>query len=74
MQWLDKNYLTFAFTLIMRAANDKRDDTEVKAEMLKTHFPDQSQISMVIDDRPSVIRMWRDLGLTVVDVGKGVEF
>ena len=31
--------------------------------------------SMVFDDRPSVIRMWRELGrLTVIDVGQGLEF
>ena len=29
----------------------------------------------VVDDRPSVIRMWRELGgLTVIDVGQGLEF
>ena len=30
---------------------------------------------LVFDDRPSVLRMWREIeGLQVVDVGHGVEF
>ena len=29
---------------------------------------------MAFDDRPSVIRMWKEHGLTVADVGNGVEF
>jgi len=31
-------------------------------------------IVKVYDDRPSVIRMWREKGLEVEDVGAGVEF
>jgi predicted kinase len=74
LDWLDKNSLTFAWTLIMRRADDKRDDTEVKNQMLDTYFPDKSVIRAVIDDRPSVIRMWRENGLEVIDVGNGIEF
>lgn len=73
-RWLDNHGLSFAWTLIMRRSNDKRPDTEVKQQILDTYFPDKSQIHLVIDDRPSVIRMWRENGLTVDDVGKGVEF
>lgn len=74
LKWLEKHNLTFAFTLIMRRADDKRDDTEVKAQMLDTYFKDQSRIVQVIDDRPSVIEMWRAKGLPVLDVGKGIPF
>lgn len=61
-------------TLIMRRGNDKRPDVEVKKDLLDMHFPDRSLIKMVVDDRPSVIRMWRENGLPVTDVGKGIEF
>lgn len=74
LEWLEKNALSFAFTLMMRKASDSRDDTIVKKEMLDMYFPDKSKIISVIDDRPSVIRMWRENGLEVVDVGKGIEF
>ena len=29
---------------------------------------------LVFDDRPSVIEMWRSLGVSVADVGPGVAF
>lgn len=73
-KWLDTNGLSFAFTLIMRPGNDKRPDTEVKKGMLDMYFPDRGGIHMIFDDRPSIIRMWRELGLPVTDVGKGIEF
>jgi predicted kinase len=62
------------WTIIMRSRHDHRQDVEVKADLLKTFFPDQSVIHAVVDDRPSVIRMWREQGLNVIDVGAGVEF
>lgn len=74
LKWLSKNGATFAFTLIMRKASDKRDDTEVKQDILNTYFPDKSCIYKVIDDRPKVLRMWQSNGLDVVDVGPGIEF
>lgn len=60
--------------LFMRRADDKRPDTDVKKDIFNAYFKDLSIIHTVIDDRPSVIRMWRELGLNVVDVGKGEEF
>lgn len=74
LEWLNTHYLSFAWTLIMRRDNDTRPDTEVKKQILDTYFPDRSLIHKVIDDRPSVIRMWRDAGLDVIDVGNGIEF
>lgn len=73
-KWLMNNVSEFFFTLLMRRANDKRPDTEVKQDILDTYFTDRSKIFRVIDDRPSVIRMWKSNGLEVIDVGKGIEF
>lgn len=74
LSWLRDNYLSFAYTLIMRQANDKRPDTETKRDMINLHFPDKGVIHAIFDDRPSIIRLWKDMGLNVIDVGKGVEF
>lgn len=71
--WLEKHFPYKYETLIMREANDKRDDTEVKSEIHKKYLS-KLNILAVFDDRPKVIRMWRGLGLNVVDVGSGVEF
>ena len=60
--------------LWMRKDKDYRPDTEVKAEMLKTLRNQGFNPVMVFDDRPSVIRMWKENGLTVADVGNGIEF
>lgn len=74
LEWLDKNHLSFAWTLIMRKGNDKREDSIVKKQILETYFKDKSKIKCVIDDRPRVIKMWREEGLEVIDVGNGVDF
>ena len=60
--------------LYMRQENDYRKDTIVKAEMLQQMRRDGYNPVMAFDDRPSVVRMWREQGLTVADVGEGKEF
>jgi len=70
--WLEKNGIYYSL-LIMRESNDKRDDTEVKKQIYDKYLKNLD-IVRVIDDRPKVVRMWRELGLTVEDVGKGIEF
>lgn len=74
LRWLSQNFLTFAYTVIMRPDTDKRPDTEVKKDMFEKHFPDKEVVHVVYDDRPSVIRLWKEMGLNVVDVGLGEEF
>lgn len=70
-KWLMDN-LGYNFVL-MRPKGDKRPDTMVKADIYKKYLAHYN-IKTVIDDRPSVIRMWRELNLPVIDVGKGIEF
>lgn len=74
--WLQKHLLYAGADyeiLLMREAGDKRPDTEVKAEIYERYLKNLN-IIQVFDDRPSVIRMWREKGLDVTDVGSGVEF
>lgn len=71
-KWLLENGV-FYDALIMRRTGDKRPDTEVKREMFERYLR-RYDIECVFDDRPSVIRMWRELGLEVVDCGDGEEF
>ncbi len=73
-QWLVFNGLDIHFCLLMRPAHDTRQDVEVKRDILHKYFKDKSNIHIVIDDRPRVIRMWIEEGLNVKDVGKGIEF
>jgi predicted kinase len=73
-KWLKDNGFDGVYTtLIMRDAHDSRQDTVVKEEIFNRYLK-ELKIIKVFDDRPSVIRMWREKGLDVVDVGNGLEF
>lgn len=73
LKWLEDNYLSFGWTLIMRSKGDKRPDTEVKQDIYNKYLKNYP-IEVVIDDRPSVIQMWKKNGLKVIDVGNGEDF
>lgn len=78
LDWLTKNLsgtglLERCETLIMREDGDSRPDTQVKSDIYDKYLK-QLNIIKVFDDRPSVIRMWRQKGLEVEDVGEGIEF
>lgn len=76
--WLSGEEVWFqgGYDLIMRPAGDRRKDTVVKKEMyLGEIYPSDMRVQFVIDDRPSVVRMWRaELGLTCFQVGPNLEF
>jgi predicted kinase len=78
LAWLTKHGVDFHFALIMRRKGDKREDTVIKKEFLHKYFPNKEQINCIIDDRPSVLRMWRseldEREIAIIDVGDGVEF
>lgn len=59
--------------LFMRRAGDRRPDTVVKEEILTRYFQGRHIVD-VLDDRPSVIQMWRAHGLPVTDVGSDRYF
>lgn len=67
-EWLIKHRIVFDH-LIMRAPGDMRKDTIVKEEIFWRDIADNYNVQFVIDDRPSVCRMWRELGLKVLQVG-----
>lgn len=70
--WLKWNNVKYNW-LLMREDHDKRPDDQVKGDILRFYF-NKEKVKLVIDDRPSVIRMWRENGLEVKDVGNGKEF
>lgn len=67
-KWLADNGL-WGGKLIMRPNRDKRCDTIVKKELYETHIKGKYNVLFVIDDRPKVCRMWRELGLFLFNVG-----
>ena len=76
VDWLRKNKMWFGdySKLYMRKADDFRSDDIVKQEMLDQIIADYGRKpDMVFDDRPRVVRMWRDNGIFVFNVYQGEE-
>jgi len=53
----------------MRSANDQRPDDLLKSELYYFNIRDRYHVIGVIDDRPKVCRIWRNLGLSVFQAG-----
>lgn len=57
--------------LFMRATGDHRPDSVVKLELFNKFVRDNYHVRFVLDDRNSVIGMWRSLGLDAFQVNEG---
>lgn len=68
-RWLIDNDIPHT-AVFMRKEGDHRDDTIVKREMFEEHVREKYNVAFVIDDRPSVVQMWVDLGLFVFNVNQ----
>jgi predicted kinase len=66
--WLKQHNINYQ-DLFMRPADDQRPDDILKSELYYAHIHGKYNAIGVIDDRPKVCRMWRNLGLTVFQVG-----
>lgn len=62
-KWLARHSIRYA-GLYMRPTGDTRPDYEVKARILRAIREDGYDPFLVVDDRPSVVAMWREQGLT----------
>lgn len=57
--------------LVLRRHGDPRHDDEVKAEMVAAHGLTPEETLVVLEDRASVVKMWRRLGFHVFQVDDG---
>jgi hypothetical protein len=57
--------------LLLRPAGDNRKDAVVKREIFDGEIRRRWRVVGVFDDRREVVRMWRELGLTVFQVAEG---
>jgi predicted kinase len=71
MKWLVSHFETPFLTLHMRPEGDTRDDRIVKKEIYEREIKGKYNVRFVLDDRDKVVRMWRDLGLTCLQVAEG---
>ncbi|MGN9779559.1 phosphatase domain-containing protein [Micromonospora sp. H33] len=69
--WLDRHVKVPYLALHMRAVGDSRKDSMVKREIYEREIKDRYRVVGVFDDRMQVVKMWRELGLTVFQVAEG---
>lgn len=72
IQWLQKHKVSYD-ALLMRAAGDSRQDFLIKEEIYHNAIEPYYEVLGVFDDRPSVVAMWRRLGLRVYHVNDGFQ-
>jgi predicted kinase len=70
MQWLSYNNIPMS-ELFMRNRGDFRPDTVVKEIILDFELLTRYNIFFVLDDRDSVVKMWRSRGITCLQVAEG---
>jgi uncharacterized HAD superfamily protein len=73
MHWLKNHFHKNAedYLMLMRPNGDHRADTEMKPLMLKAAGIELKDIAFVLEDRKTVTKMWRDMGLTCLQVVEG---
>lgn len=70
LQWLNQHNVPYEM-LLMRRSDDEREDSIVKKEIYDARIKDQYNVRFVLDDRDSVVHMWRSLGLFCLQVAPG---
>jgi predicted kinase len=68
--WLD-SHVAPGLPLYMRRWRDERKDSVVKHELFQTYIAGKYHIDLVLDDRASVVRLWRKLGFNCWQVAEG---
>lgn len=72
IDWLEDNELWFEpRELYMRKSKDRRPDTVVKKEILYEIKHDGYEPWLCLDDRSTVVEMWRSQNLTCLQVDRG---
>ncbi len=69
LAWMKENQISCRTEqLLMRKDGDTRHDTEIKPELV-ADIP--GEIGLVFEDRNSMVKKWRDLGYTCLQVAEG---
>jgi len=70
-KWLKKHNITHYKAFYMRQSGDYRKDFVVKKEIYEKKIKEKYDVLFVLDDRDQVVKMWRELGLTCLQVAYG---
>lgn len=69
--WVKEHVQVTPAGLFMRPSGDRRKDHTVKLDLFDQHIRDAYQVVCVFDDRDRVVKAWRGIGLTVMQVAEG---
>lgn len=69
-EWLTKHNIYFD-KIYIREQGDRRKDEIFKREVLEKIRAEGYEVEMVFDDRDRVVKMWREQGLTCLQVAPG---
>jgi len=72
VQW-PQGYVQLQPNLEMRSEGDRRPDTQVKFEMMYEYKITPEEVVCILDDRQSVVDMWRENGFNVMQVNAWKE-
>lgn len=70
LEWLDSNYL-YPNLLLMRPINDYSSGENMKKSLYEQHIKGKYNVDFVIEDSSKVVKMYRDLGLIVLQPNEG---
>lgn len=69
LAWLYDIFDRMEFDLYMRSEGDSRKDYIIKRELFDNHIVPHYNVQMAIDDRHSIVELWEQLGIKVINVG-----
>jgi hypothetical protein len=69
--YYDADYNFTGHNIIMRKEGDRRHDYIVKPENLKKFGYNTTNVAFILEDRDSVVKEWRKLGFTCLQVAEG---
>lgn len=71
-RFLKKHFPNLTYSLFMRKTGDMRKDTIIKKEIYVDNIWTNYYVKFILDDRASVVRGWREMGLTCFQVAEGM--
>ncbi len=70
VDWLKRNNIAYD-ELFMRPEGNNEKDSIIKKRIYEDHIKGRFNVDFVLDDRNQVVEMWRELGLTCLQVAEG---
>lgn len=70
IKWLNENNIVYDY-LYMRKNGDRRPDYLIKEEVLEKIISQGFEVILSVDDRDSVVQMWRKHGITCLQCADG---